>query len=151
MLPNLGYFYDYSKEQTIMLKVFPDNDHRSTAHDYKKIESLQRYDWTMWWELAKRITKGIGKLARNMPGDRRRKTVRLAGDSEGSERGGRLPDGETDIGCKGDEIAEEENVEDVMAKEVRERRVSEATLDQSMTPLPMEPLVRTPLPTEAIN
>ncbi|RWW71300.1 hypothetical protein BHE74_00020965 [Ensete ventricosum] len=37
-----GYFYDFSKEQTIMLKVFPDDDHRSTAHNRKKIESLQR-------------------------------------------------------------------------------------------------------------
>ncbi|RRT43709.1 hypothetical protein B296_00039143 [Ensete ventricosum] len=36
----LGYFYDFFKEWTIMLKIFPDDDHRSTAHDYKKIESL---------------------------------------------------------------------------------------------------------------
>ncbi|RWV96253.1 hypothetical protein GW17_00041050 [Ensete ventricosum] len=37
-----GYFHDFSKEWTIMLKVFPDDDHRSTTHDRKKIESLQR-------------------------------------------------------------------------------------------------------------
>ncbi|RRT36074.1 hypothetical protein B296_00040219 [Ensete ventricosum] len=37
-----GYFHDFSKEWTIMLKVFPNDDHRSTAHDCKKIESLQR-------------------------------------------------------------------------------------------------------------
>ncbi|RWW81371.1 hypothetical protein BHE74_00010254 [Ensete ventricosum] len=37
-----GYFYDVSNERTIMLKVFLDDDHRSTAHDRKKIESLQR-------------------------------------------------------------------------------------------------------------
>ncbi|RZR78167.1 hypothetical protein BHM03_00003421 [Ensete ventricosum] len=36
----LGYFHDFFKEWTIMLKIFPDDDHRSTAHDYKKIESL---------------------------------------------------------------------------------------------------------------
>ncbi|RWW10098.1 hypothetical protein GW17_00026377 [Ensete ventricosum] len=36
-----GYFHDFSMEWTIMLKVFPDDDHRSMAHDRKK-ESLQR-------------------------------------------------------------------------------------------------------------
>ncbi|RWW69462.1 hypothetical protein BHE74_00022935 [Ensete ventricosum] len=36
-----GYFHDFSKEWTIMLKVFPNDDHRSMAHDRKKIESLQ--------------------------------------------------------------------------------------------------------------
>ncbi|RRT72008.1 hypothetical protein B296_00003077 [Ensete ventricosum] len=35
-----GYFYDFSKEQTIMLKVFLDDDHKSTADNHKKIESL---------------------------------------------------------------------------------------------------------------
>ncbi|RWV84522.1 hypothetical protein GW17_00053757, partial [Ensete ventricosum] len=40
--PISGYFHDFSKEWTIMLKVFPDDDHRSMAHDRKKIESLQR-------------------------------------------------------------------------------------------------------------
>ncbi|RWV86516.1 hypothetical protein GW17_00051586 [Ensete ventricosum] len=45
----------------------------------KKIETSQ--DWTMRRELrefARRFGKGIGKLAKNMPGDRRRKNVRLA-------------------------------------------------------------------------
>ncbi|RWW40138.1 hypothetical protein BHE74_00054462, partial [Ensete ventricosum] len=37
-----GYFHDFSKEWTIMLKVFHDDDHQSTAHDRKKIESLQQ-------------------------------------------------------------------------------------------------------------
>ncbi|RZS04814.1 hypothetical protein BHM03_00035206 [Ensete ventricosum] len=37
-----GYFHGFSKERTIMLKVFPDDDHQSTTHDHKKIESLQR-------------------------------------------------------------------------------------------------------------
>ncbi|RWW03889.1 hypothetical protein GW17_00032921 [Ensete ventricosum] len=37
-----GYFPDFSKEQTIMLKVFPNDGHRSTAHDHKKNESLQQ-------------------------------------------------------------------------------------------------------------
>ncbi|RZR92652.1 hypothetical protein BHM03_00020980 [Ensete ventricosum] len=36
----LVYFHDFSKERTIMLKVFPDDDHRSMTHDRKKIESL---------------------------------------------------------------------------------------------------------------
>ncbi|RRT36517.1 hypothetical protein B296_00034766 [Ensete ventricosum] len=34
-------------------------------------------DWTMRWELARRFVEGIEKLARNIPRDRRRKTVRL--------------------------------------------------------------------------
>ncbi|RZR97880.1 hypothetical protein BHM03_00027137 [Ensete ventricosum] len=37
-----SYFYDFSKEWTIMLKTLPDDDHRSTAHDRKKIVSFQR-------------------------------------------------------------------------------------------------------------
>ncbi|RWW70455.1 hypothetical protein BHE74_00021856 [Ensete ventricosum] len=37
-----GYFHDFSKEWTIILKVFPEDDHRSMTHDRKKIESLQR-------------------------------------------------------------------------------------------------------------
>ncbi|RRT56001.1 hypothetical protein B296_00025501 [Ensete ventricosum] len=37
-----GYFHGFSKERTILLKVFPDDDHQSTTHDHKKIESLQR-------------------------------------------------------------------------------------------------------------
>ncbi|RRT65069.1 hypothetical protein B296_00008038 [Ensete ventricosum] len=32
----LGYFHDFTEERTIMLKVFPDDDLRSTAHDRKK-------------------------------------------------------------------------------------------------------------------
>ncbi|RRT39505.1 hypothetical protein B296_00054918, partial [Ensete ventricosum] len=39
---NQHYFHDFSKERTMMLKVFSDNDLWSTAHDHKKIESLQR-------------------------------------------------------------------------------------------------------------
>ncbi|RWW39702.1 hypothetical protein BHE74_00054940 [Ensete ventricosum] len=30
------YFYDFSEERTMMLKVFPDDDLGSTAHDRKK-------------------------------------------------------------------------------------------------------------------
>ncbi|RRT37789.1 hypothetical protein B296_00054943 [Ensete ventricosum] len=32
----LGDFHDFTKERTMMLKVFPDDDLRSTAHDRKK-------------------------------------------------------------------------------------------------------------------
>ncbi|RZS06487.1 hypothetical protein BHM03_00037187 [Ensete ventricosum] len=51
LLPNTGGFYGghhchpprrRCNSMTIMLKVFPNDDHRSTAHDRKKIESLQR-------------------------------------------------------------------------------------------------------------
>ncbi|RWW66876.1 hypothetical protein BHE74_00025726 [Ensete ventricosum] len=31
-----GYFHDFTEERTMMLKVFPDDDLRSTAHDRKK-------------------------------------------------------------------------------------------------------------------
>ncbi|RRT82425.1 hypothetical protein B296_00002682 [Ensete ventricosum] len=31
-----GYFYDFTEERTMMLKVFPDDDLGSTAHDRKK-------------------------------------------------------------------------------------------------------------------
>ncbi|RWW43130.1 hypothetical protein BHE74_00051244 [Ensete ventricosum] len=31
-----GYFHDFTEEQTMMLKVFPDDDLGSTAHDRKK-------------------------------------------------------------------------------------------------------------------
>ncbi|RRT32059.1 hypothetical protein B296_00042664 [Ensete ventricosum] len=31
-----GYFYDFIEERTMMLKVFPDDDLGSTAHDHKK-------------------------------------------------------------------------------------------------------------------
>ncbi|RZS09014.1 hypothetical protein BHM03_00040047 [Ensete ventricosum] len=41
-----SYLHDFSKEWTIMLKVLPDDDHRSKAHDPKKIESLQKDDST---------------------------------------------------------------------------------------------------------
>ncbi|RRT40910.1 hypothetical protein B296_00035471 [Ensete ventricosum] len=34
-----SYFHDFSNERTIMLKVFPDDDDRSMAHDRKKIKS----------------------------------------------------------------------------------------------------------------
>ncbi|RRT36530.1 hypothetical protein B296_00046489 [Ensete ventricosum] len=36
-----SYFYDFSKEWTIMLKTLPNDDHRSMAHDRKKIVSFQ--------------------------------------------------------------------------------------------------------------
>ncbi|RRT32843.1 hypothetical protein B296_00051107, partial [Ensete ventricosum] len=32
----LGYFHDFTEERTMMLKVFPDDNLRSTAHDRKK-------------------------------------------------------------------------------------------------------------------
>ncbi|RZS19833.1 hypothetical protein BHM03_00052273 [Ensete ventricosum] len=32
----LGYFHDFTEERTIMLKVFPDDDLGSMAHDRKK-------------------------------------------------------------------------------------------------------------------
>ncbi|RRT68180.1 hypothetical protein B296_00016914 [Ensete ventricosum] len=31
-----GYFHDFTKERTMMLKVFPDDNLRSTTHDRKK-------------------------------------------------------------------------------------------------------------------
>ncbi|RWW46696.1 hypothetical protein BHE74_00047363 [Ensete ventricosum] len=31
-----SYFHDFTEEQTMMLKVFPDDDLRSTVHDRKK-------------------------------------------------------------------------------------------------------------------
>ncbi|RZS12960.1 hypothetical protein BHM03_00044470 [Ensete ventricosum] len=31
-----GYFHDFIEERTMMLKVFPDDDLGSTAHDRKK-------------------------------------------------------------------------------------------------------------------
>ncbi|RZS18773.1 hypothetical protein BHM03_00051088 [Ensete ventricosum] len=31
-----GYFHDFTEERTMMLKVFPDDDLESTAHDRKK-------------------------------------------------------------------------------------------------------------------
>ncbi|RZS03251.1 hypothetical protein BHM03_00033413 [Ensete ventricosum] len=31
-----GYFHDFIEERTMMLKVFPDDDLGSTAHDHKK-------------------------------------------------------------------------------------------------------------------
>ncbi|RWV80592.1 hypothetical protein GW17_00058110, partial [Ensete ventricosum] len=31
-----GYFHDFTEERTMMLKVFPDDNLRSTAHDHKK-------------------------------------------------------------------------------------------------------------------
>ncbi|RZS19765.1 hypothetical protein BHM03_00052204, partial [Ensete ventricosum] len=31
-----GYFHDFTEERTMMLKVFPDDDLRSAAHDRKK-------------------------------------------------------------------------------------------------------------------
>ncbi|RRT70805.1 hypothetical protein B296_00004068 [Ensete ventricosum] len=31
-----GYFHDFTEERTMMLKVFPDDDLGSTAHDRKK-------------------------------------------------------------------------------------------------------------------
>ncbi|RZR73219.1 hypothetical protein BHM03_00021589 [Ensete ventricosum] len=31
-----GYFHDFIEERTMMLKVFPDDDLRFTAHDHKK-------------------------------------------------------------------------------------------------------------------
>ncbi|RRT63625.1 hypothetical protein B296_00017035 [Ensete ventricosum] len=31
-----GYFHDFTKERTMMLKVFPDDDLGSTTHDRKK-------------------------------------------------------------------------------------------------------------------
>ncbi|RWW77751.1 hypothetical protein BHE74_00014067 [Ensete ventricosum] len=31
-----GYFHDFTEEQIMMLKVFPDDDLRSTAYDRKK-------------------------------------------------------------------------------------------------------------------
>ncbi|RWV81954.1 hypothetical protein GW17_00056579 [Ensete ventricosum] len=31
-----GYFHDFTEEQTMMLKVLPDDDLGSTAHDHKK-------------------------------------------------------------------------------------------------------------------
>ncbi|RZS27146.1 hypothetical protein BHM03_00060572 [Ensete ventricosum] len=31
-----SYFHDFTEEQTMMLKVFPDDDLRSMAHDHKK-------------------------------------------------------------------------------------------------------------------
>ncbi|RRT32363.1 hypothetical protein B296_00041998 [Ensete ventricosum] len=36
VLPLLGYFHDFTEERTMMLKVLPDDDLRSTAHDRKK-------------------------------------------------------------------------------------------------------------------
>ncbi|RWV98626.1 hypothetical protein GW17_00038509 [Ensete ventricosum] len=36
-----GDFHDFPQERTMILKVFSDHDLRSTAHDRKKIESLQ--------------------------------------------------------------------------------------------------------------
>ncbi|RWW08609.1 hypothetical protein GW17_00027939 [Ensete ventricosum] len=63
-----SYFHDFSKELTIMLKVFPDDDHRSMAHDRKKIESLQRqyqygiYDTKPYWmeiKIMKESEEGI--------------------------------------------------------------------------------------------
>ncbi|RZR74239.1 hypothetical protein BHM03_00034132 [Ensete ventricosum] len=32
----LGYFHNFTEEQTMMLRVFPDDDLRSTAHNCKK-------------------------------------------------------------------------------------------------------------------
>ncbi|RWW01229.1 hypothetical protein GW17_00035749 [Ensete ventricosum] len=32
----LGYFHDFTEERTMILKVFPDDDLGSTAHDCKK-------------------------------------------------------------------------------------------------------------------
>ncbi|RWV84159.1 hypothetical protein GW17_00054154 [Ensete ventricosum] len=32
-----GYFHDFTEERTMMLKVFPDDDLGSTAHDRKKV------------------------------------------------------------------------------------------------------------------
>ncbi|RWW85552.1 hypothetical protein BHE74_00005754 [Ensete ventricosum] len=31
-----GYFHDFTEKQTMMLKVFPDDDLRPTTHDRKK-------------------------------------------------------------------------------------------------------------------
>ncbi|RWW21025.1 hypothetical protein BHE74_00036896 [Ensete ventricosum] len=31
-----GYFHDFTEERTMMLKVFPDDNLGSTAHDHKK-------------------------------------------------------------------------------------------------------------------
>ncbi|RWW60278.1 hypothetical protein BHE74_00032734 [Ensete ventricosum] len=36
VLPHSGYFHDFTEEQTMMRKVFLDDDLRSTAHDRKK-------------------------------------------------------------------------------------------------------------------
>ncbi|RWV91816.1 hypothetical protein GW17_00045862 [Ensete ventricosum] len=36
-----SYFHDFSKEQTMILEVFPDDDIGFMTHDRKKVESLQ--------------------------------------------------------------------------------------------------------------
>ncbi|RZR87135.1 hypothetical protein BHM03_00014472 [Ensete ventricosum] len=39
-----GYFHYFTEERTMMLKVFPDDDLGSTAHDRKKEQDPHRYD-----------------------------------------------------------------------------------------------------------
>ncbi|RRT31845.1 hypothetical protein B296_00057446, partial [Ensete ventricosum] len=50
------------------------------GHD---VDVYRAKDWTMQREFARRFAEGIEKLTRNMSGDRRRKTVRLAAIESG--------------------------------------------------------------------